>query len=346
MRPGSAEVGQEKLFLLEPRQPGKYPLVFVHGFFSSPAIWANIANEIMAQPDLRNCYQLVAYRYPTGRPFLESAAVLRSELNAFVKTYDSQAQDPAMYNMAMVAHSMGGLVAKLTVTRSDDRLWYAVANRPLSEINVSESRTATPGRAVSTSSQLPFVRRVVFMGTPHHGAVMASQACGRISSRCVQYPTAELIEHELLIKQNPGVFSPEFEDRIPTSIDMMEKSSCLLQAIERLCPGDYVQFHNIIGTKCLSPLEGLRRRNRLGQERTAPVCLHGKTCPHDTRWAASRTTTRSRKSCASCGGICWKPTTNRAPRNRKSRCPMHRAGTVDPCPTLAVPDECVEVPGD
>ena len=96
-------------------------------------------NEIMARPDLRNCFQLVAYRYPTGRPFVESAAVLRRELNAFVKTYDSQAQDPSMYNMAMVAHSMGGLVAKLTVTRSDDRLWYAVANRPLSEINVSDA---------------------------------------------------------------------------------------------------------------------------------------------------------------------------------------------------------------
>ena len=105
------------MFLLEPRRPGQYPLVFVHGFYSAPTIWANIANEIMARPDLRNCFQLVAYRYPTGRPFVESAAVLRRELNAFVQTYDSQAEDPSMYNMAVVAHSMGGLASRAYLRR-------------------------------------------------------------------------------------------------------------------------------------------------------------------------------------------------------------------------------------
>ena len=163
MQPGSAEVGQEKLFLLEPRQPGKYPLVFVHGFFSSPVIWADMADEIMARPGLHNCYQLIAYRYPTGRPFVESAAVLRRELSAFVKTYDSQEQDPSMYNMAMIGHSMGGLVAKLTVTRSGDRLWYAIANRPLSDINVPDAGRQRLAE-MFYFEPLPFVRRVVFLG--------------------------------------------------------------------------------------------------------------------------------------------------------------------------------------
>ncbi|MHB1030244.1 MAG: esterase/lipase family protein [Pirellulaceae bacterium] len=255
MQPGSAEAGQEKLFLMEPRQPGKYPLVFVHGFFSSPAIWANVVNEIMASRHLRDRYQMMAFRYPTGRPFVESAAILRRELNEFVKTYDSQGQDPTMCNMAVIGHSMGGLVAKLTVTHSDDQLWYAIANRPLSEINVSEE-----GRQRLAEwfyfKPLPFVRRVVFMGTPHGGATAASQALGRISSHCVEHPTAQIIEHELLVKQNPGVFSPEVSNRVPTSIDMMESDSCLLQAVERLCPGENVQLHNIIGSHCLSPLEG------------------------------------------------------------------------------------------
>ncbi|MHB8972841.1 MAG: esterase/lipase family protein [Pirellulaceae bacterium] len=255
LQPGSAEAGQEKLFLLEPRQPGKYPLVLVHGFFSSPAIWANVANEIMASPNLRDHFQLMAYRYPTGRPFVESAAILRRELNEFVKTYDRDGQDPSMYNMAMVGHSMGGIVAKLTVTHSDDRLWNAIANRPLSELNVSDAGRQRLAE-LFYFEPLPFVRRVVFMGTPHDGAMMASLTLGRISSKCVQQSTADLIEHDLLVKQNPGVFSPEISKRIPTSIDMMEGSSCLLQSIQQLCPGENVQLHNIIGTKCLSLLDG------------------------------------------------------------------------------------------
>ena len=142
VRPGSAEAGQEKLFMIEPYQPGKYPVVFVHGFFSSPKIWAHFANEIIARPELRNRIQLMAYRYPTGRPFFESAAILRRELCVFKDIYDSQGEDPGICNTALVGHSMGGLVCKLIATHSDDRLWYSVAKRPLTEINVVARESA------------------------------------------------------------------------------------------------------------------------------------------------------------------------------------------------------------
>lgn len=255
LRPGSAEAGQEKLFMIEPYQPGKYPVVFVHGFLSSPRIWAQFANEIMARRDLRDRVQLMAYRYPTGRPFLESAAILRRELLAMKQTYDPRGEDPGIANTAIVGHSMGGLVSKLTVTYSDDRLWYSVANRPLTEINVSDD-----GRKrlhdLFYFEPIPFVRRVVFMGTPHAGAQIASQSLGRWSSSHVQLPSEERLDHSLLIKQNPGAFKPEITRRIPTSIDLMEPSSCLLRTIKVLCAGPNVQLHNIVGVGCFSPLTG------------------------------------------------------------------------------------------
>ncbi len=256
IRPGSAEAGQEKLFMLEPYQAGKYPVVFVHGFFSSPRIWAQFANEILARPELRNCVQLMAYRYPTGRPFPESAAILRRELLAMKETFDPRGEDPGIANTALVGHSMGGLVSKLVITHSDDRLWCSVANRPLTEINIpDEGRKRL--HELFYFEPVPFVRRAVFMGTPHDGSQLASRTLGRISSTCVQLPSAERIEHAWLIKQNPGVFSPELTRNIPTSIDLMEPGSGLLQAVQTLCPGENVQLHNIIGVGCLSPLEGI-----------------------------------------------------------------------------------------
>ncbi len=255
MEPRSAEAGRERLNMIEPRQPGKVPVVFVHGFFSSPGVWAEAANEILADPHLRDRYQLMAYSYPTGRPFLESAAILRRELTAFAETYDADGQDPSMSNMVIIGHSMGGLVAKLTVTHSDDRLWNSVAKRPLSDIKVSDE-----GRQRLANlfyfEPLPFVRRVVFVGTPHDGAGLASSSIGRLTSRCVEHPADEMIEHHLLIQANPDVFSPELAQRIPTSIDMLDPHSCLLRAIQTLCPGQDVQLHNIVGTACLSPLSG------------------------------------------------------------------------------------------
>jgi pimeloyl-ACP methyl ester carboxylesterase len=341
IRPSSAETGQEKLFLLEARQPGKYPLVFVHGFYSSPAIWADIANEIYAQPGLRNCYQLVAYRYATGRPFVETAAYLRRELNAFVQTYDRDEQDPSMYNMAMIGHSMGGLIAKLMVTRSDDRLWYAVANRPLSEINISVA-----GRQRLAEyfyfEPLPYVRRVVFMGTPHNGATMASQTLGQCSSRCIQYPTAELIEHALLVQQNPGVFAPEVKDRVPTSIDMLKSSSCLLQAIQGLCPGENVQLHNIIGTKCFSPVAG--RSDGVVSTRSAE---HPFVSTEKRVHATHMSLYKDEESIQEILCILQRHIleANDEPCADESEAVMPdciEAEIAEPCPSLAVPDECAE----
>ncbi len=256
IEPGSAEAGQEKLFLLEPYQSGKYPVVLVHGFLSSPRIWAQFANEIMARPELRNRVQLLAYRYPTGRPFTESAAILRRELLALKETFDPRGEDPGIANSALIGHSMGGLVCKLAVTHSDDRLWCSVANRPLDDINVSD-RQRRALRDMFYFQPVPFVRRVVFLGTPHDGSQLASRGIGRLGAHCVQLPSAERIEHAWMIKQNPGVFSPELAKRIPTSIDMMEPSSPLLHAIQTLCPGENVQLHNIVGVGCWSPLEGI-----------------------------------------------------------------------------------------
>ncbi len=255
VRPGSAEAGQEQLFMIEPYQAGKYPIVFVHGFYSSPRIWAHFANEIMARPELRDRVQLMAYRYPTGRPFLESAAILRRELLAMKEQFDPRGEDPGIANTAVIGHSMGGLIAKLLVTYSDDRLWYSIAKRPLSEINVSDSQR----RRLEDPfyfEPVPFVRRVVFMGTPHGGAQLASQTLGRWSSKHVQLPSAERIEHHLLITENPGVFKRNFQERIPTSIDLMEPNSCLLKTIRVLTAGQNVQLHNIVGVGLISPLSG------------------------------------------------------------------------------------------
>ncbi|MFW6169495.1 MAG: hypothetical protein ACODAD_03325 [Planctomycetota bacterium] len=256
MCPGAAEPGQEKLFLLEPYQPGKYPVVFVHGLFPSPQIWAQFANEILARPDLRRRVQLIGYRYPTGRPLLETAAALRRELLALKQTHDPRGEDPGIANTAVVGHGTGGLVAKLTATHSDDRLWYSVARRPLSDINVSEEDHRNRLRRLFYFEPIPFVRRVVFVGTPHNGTQPASRLVGQWSAGRVQRSVSERIAHDLLIKQNPGVFKPEISDRLPNGMDLMDRNSHLLRTIRVLCTGPQTQLHNILAVGCLSPFSG------------------------------------------------------------------------------------------
>ncbi len=68
------------LFMIAPYERGKIPIVFVHGLLSDPRTWANVANEIEANPDLNSRYQIWGFEYPTGEPFLTSAALLRRHL--------------------------------------------------------------------------------------------------------------------------------------------------------------------------------------------------------------------------------------------------------------------------
>jgi pimeloyl-ACP methyl ester carboxylesterase len=255
LRRGTAQPGDERLALYEPRQPGKYPLILVHGVFSSPIVWAQVINEIQGRRDLRDQFQIMTYRYPASRPFLESAAILRRELNALVAACDPQGSDPAMANMVIVGHSGGGLLAKLMVTRSDDRLWMQVARRPIADLDVPAERQQQL-REWFCFEPLPFVRRAVFLGTPHDGATLPSRVLGRLRATAEVPSYPEAVEHDLMVKRNPDTFHPPFDRGWPDSLDMMRPDNELLLAIQTLCPSPYVQLHNVVGFGLPSLLQG------------------------------------------------------------------------------------------
>ncbi len=78
----------EGLFMLEPYQPGKIPVLMVHGLWSSPITWMEMFNDLRAVPEINDHYQFWFYLYPTGQPFWYSAAQLRHDLAVMRQTLD------------------------------------------------------------------------------------------------------------------------------------------------------------------------------------------------------------------------------------------------------------------
>ena len=72
------------LRLLGPVHAGKTPVVLVHGFASSPITWANLANELVGDPDIADRYQVWLARYPTGTPVLANRYELAQRIGARV----------------------------------------------------------------------------------------------------------------------------------------------------------------------------------------------------------------------------------------------------------------------
>ncbi len=235
------------LFMIEPYQPRKIPVVFVHGLMSDPFTWANIANEIRARPDLLERYQIWGFEYATGEPFLTSASVLRRQLQQAKAFLDSGGSDEAWSRVVLVGHSMGGLISKLQISHSGAQLWNAVSSRPLDQIVT----TAETRRSLSESfffEPLPYITRVVFVGTPHRGSPWAERPVGRLGARLVREPSSLQNEHRQLIGDNPNTFSREFVQRVPTSVDLLEPDSRLLQAINQLPTDPHVRLHSIVGS--------------------------------------------------------------------------------------------------
>ncbi len=237
----------EGLYLLEPYQPGKIPVVFVHGLLSSPRTWIDLVNDLKANPEFNTRYQIWVFGYATGKPFIASAAALRRDLCEAVSELDAEGYDPALREIVLVGHSMGGLISKLQVASSGNELWGTIASEPLDNLKMSdESRERI--REIVYFEPVPFIRRVVFVGTPHRGAAVATRVVGRVSSALVRRNPDDYEKLREIIADNRGAFRISPWGRLPTSIDMLEPSDRMLQATERMTLSDRVHFHTIAGT--------------------------------------------------------------------------------------------------
>jgi pimeloyl-ACP methyl ester carboxylesterase len=236
-----------QLVFVEPYQRGKIPVVFVHGLYSDAITWVDTINELQAQPDLYQRFQFWAFRYPTGGDVLNSAAVFRERLDETRQLNDPQHTDAALDHMVLIGHSLGGLVSKMQIVTSYDTLWRQIATRSFDDLWALPDVRMRLSRSFFFEP-LPFVTRVVFIGTPHQGSSFARRLAGRIGSKLVRFGEEEDEKYRELMDANRGLFRPAVTRARPTSVDLLEPSSPLLAGLRQTPVGCCVRLHSIIGT--------------------------------------------------------------------------------------------------
>jgi hypothetical protein len=70
----------------------------------------------------------------------------------------------------------------------DDRLWKQVSDKPFDEVAMRPKTRALLARALFPKP-LPFVRRVVYIATPHGGSYVAAFSLSRLIARFVKLPS-------------------------------------------------------------------------------------------------------------------------------------------------------------
>lgn len=242
------------LYMLEPYQRDKIPVVMVHGLVSSPLTWAEMLNDLRGLPELRERYQFWFYQYPTAYPFAYPASQLRNALLDVRATFDPEHDDAAFDEMVLIGHSMGGLISKMMVQDSGDTLWNAVSRKRLDELNVTPQEEQLI-RDVFFFEPLPFVKRVIFIATPHRGSTLSDGLLASLVALLIAIPKAILMPTLDLLDRNPNVLRGEFKKRRLTSVDNLSPGNPIIQALEKIPIAPGVTCHTIMGNIAEDPDE-------------------------------------------------------------------------------------------
>jgi hypothetical protein len=211
-----------------------------------------MVNELVNDHRIFDRYDIWYFIYNTGNPIAYSAMLLRDALMNTVADIDPEGKDPYLKQMIVMGHSQGGLLTKMTAIDSGMGLWpFSV---PPDELNVSDETRQTLTRALILKP-LPFVKRVVFVATPHRGSYQALGILGAIGSWLVNLPgRITKLSVDMLTLQNEGVFLGSVAG-IPTSIDNMNPNNLFIKNLVAIPIADGIVANSIIAVDSDSPLD-------------------------------------------------------------------------------------------
>jgi len=229
------------IYLLQPWDSTRIPIIFVHGLISTPYMWIDVINEIQADPVLRNRYQFLVYSYPSGNPLAYSALQFRQQLAKL------QARFAMPNGFLLVGHSEGGLLSHMqttTLTRED---WVRKLGEPANELFKSLKPDSLIYRGLIFDAN-PKVKRVVFMNTPHRGSDMAISGFADFAKKLIRLPVALVGQLNNTVALLPILAEAGIAaGQLPTSVDSFSPKNPTLHVMntKKVVP----PAHSVIGNQ-------------------------------------------------------------------------------------------------
>ncbi len=237
-------------YLVSPFDADKIPVILVHGLKSDPVTWRNAINELNADPVLRKRYQFIAFYYPTGLPIRIPAAELKRKINRLYALYVKMGKREKAKQMVIIGHSLGGLLTSVQVRRIDPNITKKIFASPAASSNL----TAEAKRDYDYILRGPkpsFVRRAVFIATPHRGSRRADYYIIRLIASLVEIP-----KNVLTLKVTGTTAALTDFGRTLLGAEKKENSLSLLQSqsatLKILADSPFyphIKYHSIMGDR-------------------------------------------------------------------------------------------------
>jgi pimeloyl-ACP methyl ester carboxylesterase len=227
----------------------------LHGLASSPEAWINVVNEVMGDAQLRRTYQVWEVYYPTNAPVAVNLAQIRRAIDDTLHHFDPSGRAVASNHIVLIGHSMGGVIARLLVSSSDDKLWSIVPARP--GLSVADKQKLRQRLAPYLQfSAMPQVTRAVFLAAPHRGTPVARWKLARWIGNLIRLPVTLLEEGKGITDAMQGKNAePGTPTHLPNSIDNLSDTDPFIKASSTLLISPNVHYHTIVGVyKSNAPL--------------------------------------------------------------------------------------------
>ena len=231
-----------RLCQLQQYDPGRTPVIFVHGLQETGASWTPMIHSLRDDPWIRKRYQFWFYSYPSGYPYPYSAALFRHDLDGIARAF------PNHKRVVLIGHSMGGMICRLMITDSGDKIWRSFFATPPNKTPL-ENETRKIVEDVFVFHHRPDVQRAIFISTPHRGSDLARSWIGRIGAGLVHSPqrlTSIYASTKPLLIADPAARPL---NRMPNSVDTLEPNDRFVQAVNNLPVAPGIPYHSIMGDR-------------------------------------------------------------------------------------------------
>lgn len=236
------------LYMLEPYNPNKKVIVFIHGLASSPEAWVSLTNDIMGDQELRDHYQVWQIFYSTNMPIFESRYQIYTLLTQAFQNIEIN--NPPVQHAVLIGHSMGGVISRLLVSNQD------ISNAAIAKMSKSQSAMLNKHPVIRERfifKAIPNFSRAIFIAAPHRGTNYADRWFTRLARNIIKIPNEffENVQSDSLLDKTKTV---RHRGLIENGASNLSENSDFMLLTQNVMPAQSVKYHSIMGNVTHSEL--------------------------------------------------------------------------------------------
>lgn len=239
------------LFLFEPYDHKRIPVVFVHGLLSDMATWGQMFNTLLHDEEIRRKYQFLGFAYSSGNPIFRSGAILRRELlNLRKKLVQQNCSTENFDRMVLIGHSMGGLLSRMQISICNTQIAagaLGIDNFGKRKNKINDDLLKKVAEYINFQA-VPSIKRVIFIAVPHRGSEFARSIIGSIGASLIKLPL-DLVKSNIVVMNTlltTGKLSIEGLGS-NTGIDNLRPDAPVLKILNALPWAENIPYHSVIG---------------------------------------------------------------------------------------------------